>query len=222
MEDDFRIEDIVAALAWQDGSDLSDIKKMYHAKFNSDLQLDLENIGGRRNLPVLRVLCAEGRDEGVQQGLSYKGLVQQNATWLTQAIKGKDKDEFKVRLNNILSQRSWDILPDILEEFEQQNGKDLAHYMKKMIGSKVAGAFHPLFFVLDEPSAFFAEELFAAVEGLVTKDSKLQFIFSSRAEIDLLSIDSVFKKMFDKRLSKVVKEETSGNYKKLLLAILGT
>ena len=43
----FRIEDIVAALAWQDGSDLSDIKKMYHAKFNSDLQLDLENIGGR-------------------------------------------------------------------------------------------------------------------------------------------------------------------------------
>ena len=41
----------------------------------------------RRNLPVLRVLCAEGRDEGVHQGLSYKGLVQQNATWLTQAIK---------------------------------------------------------------------------------------------------------------------------------------
>ena len=33
------------------------------------------------------MLCAEGRDEGVQQGLSYKGLVQQNATWLTQAIK---------------------------------------------------------------------------------------------------------------------------------------
>ena len=43
----FRIEDIVVALAWQDGSDLSDIKKMYHAKFNSDLQLDLENSGGR-------------------------------------------------------------------------------------------------------------------------------------------------------------------------------
>ena len=47
MDPCFRIEDIVAALAWQDGSDLSDIKKMYHAKFNSDLQLDLENIGGR-------------------------------------------------------------------------------------------------------------------------------------------------------------------------------
>ena len=41
----------------------------------------------RRNLPVLRVLCAEGRDEGVHQGLSYKGLVQQNATWLTQTIQ---------------------------------------------------------------------------------------------------------------------------------------
>ena len=37
-----------------------------------------------------------------------------------------------------------------------------------------------------------------------------------------MSIDSVFWKMFGKRLNKVVKEETSGSYKKLLLAILGT
>ena len=42
-------------------------------------------------------------------------------------------------------------------------------------------------FVLDEPSAFFAEELFAAVEGLGTKDSKLQFIFSTRAEVYIYS-----------------------------------
>ena len=37
-----------------------------------------------------------------------------------------------------------------------------------------------------------------------------------------MSIDSIFKKMFGKKLSKVVKEETSGPYKRLLLALIET
>ena len=40
-------------------------------------------------------------------------------------------------------------------------------------------------FVLDEPSAFYAEEIYSAVEGLGTKDSKLQQIFVQRSEVQL-------------------------------------
>ena len=75
-------------------------------------------------------------------------------------------------------------------------------------------------YVLDEPSAFYAEEIFDSIEGMGTKDEKLQRIFIMRSEIDLLSIDQVFKKMFGKKLEKIVKEETSGHYKDALLAIL--
>ena len=38
-------------------------------------------------------------------------------------------------------------------------------------------------FILDEPSAFYAEELFEATEGLGTNDEKLQRIFVLRAEV---------------------------------------
>ena len=41
-----------------------------------------------------------------------------------------------------------------------------------------------------------------------------------RSEVDLVSIDHVFKKMFGKKLEKVVKEETSGHYRDALLALL--
>ena len=40
-------------------------------------------------------------------------------------------------------------------------------------------------------------------------------------QIDLLSIDSVYKNMFGKRLEKLVREETGGHYRNMLLALLG-
>ena len=41
-------------------------------------------------------------------------------------------------------------------------------------------------YVLDEPSAFYAEEIFDSIEGLGTKDEKLQRIFIMRSEVDLV------------------------------------
>ena len=75
-------------------------------------------------------------------------------------------------------------------------------------------------YVLDEPSAFYAEEIFDSIEGVGTKDEKLQRIFITRSEVDLVSIDHVFKKMFDKKLDKIIRDETSGHYKDALLALL--
>ena len=50
-----------------------------------------------------------------------------------------------MNLNYILCCRPWDILPDILDKFEIANdGKDLSHYMKKMLGKKTGEAFMPL------------------------------------------------------------------------------
>ena len=87
-------------------------------------------------------------------------------------------------------------------------------------------------FILDEPSAFYAEELFEATEGLGTNDEKLQRIFVLRAEVvgwvfslksaqvDLRSIDHVYKNQFGKHLDKLVKEETGGHYRSTLLGLI--
>ena len=73
---------------------------------------------------------------------------------------------------------------------------------------------------MDEPSAFYAEELFDSFDGAGTDEEKLSRIFLLRAEIDLVSVDHVYKKMFGKKLEKVVREETSGPYSDGLEALL--
>ena len=75
-------------------------------------------------------------------------------------------------------------------------------------------------YILDEPSAFYAEELFESVDGSGTDEEKLTRIFILRSEIDLVSIDHVYKKMFGKKLEKVVRDETSGQYRDSLEALL--
>jgi hypothetical protein len=60
-------------------------------------------------------------------------------------IEDDDKEAFKMSLNHILSCRSWDILPDIMDMFESVNGgKDLGYFMKKILGKKISEAFQPL------------------------------------------------------------------------------
>ena len=73
---------------------------------------------------------------------------------------------------------------------------------------------------MDEPSAFYAEELYDSFEGAGTDEEKLSRIFILRAEIDLLSVDHVYKKMFGKKLEKAVRDETSGQYREGLDALL--
>ena len=182
--------------------------------------------------PVIQVCMSENRDDEEDWDMVDKSVMV-----LCRAVGEHDKESFKLNLNHVLCCRSWDILPDILDRFEEMTeGKDLNHYMKRMLGKRTGEAFMPLcmtllckkiefiinfsVYVLDEPSAFYAEEIFDSIEGLGTKDEKLRRIFIMRSEIDLVSIDHVFKKMFGKKLDKIVKDETSGHYKDTLLAIL--
>ena len=61
------------------------------------------------------------------------------------AIEDGDKESFKMNLNHILSCRSWDILPDIMDMFESANQrKDLAYFMKTILGKKIREAFQAL------------------------------------------------------------------------------
>ena len=55
-------------------------------------------------------------------------------------------------------------------------------------------------FILDEPSAFYAEEIYDSTEGLGTNDEKLQRIFIQRSEVGGLcqyNIYAVWQEFFD-------------------------
>ncbi|NXP77679.1 ANXA7 protein, partial [Ramphastos sulfuratus] len=69
--------------------------------------------------------------------------------------------------------------------------------------------------------AFFAERLYYAMKGAGTDDSTLIRIIVTRSEIDLVQIKEMFTQMYQKTLAAMISSDTSGDYRRLLLAIVG-
>ena len=67
------------------------------------------------------------------------------------------------------------------------------------------------------PAEYFAKRINQAVKGLGTDDSSLIRIIISRYEIDMFKIRQYYKKLFGKDLINDIKDDTSGNYRKILV-----
>jgi len=68
---------------------------------------------------------------------------------------------------------------------------------------------------------FFAERLYHSMKGMGTDDKTLVRIVVSRCEVDLVEIKAAFYRMYGKSLAKMIEGDTSGEYKKLLVKIVG-
>uniref|UniRef100_A0A669F1E2 Annexin n=1 Tax=Oreochromis niloticus TaxID=8128 RepID=A0A669F1E2_ORENI len=69
--------------------------------------------------------------------------------------------------------------------------------------------------------AYFAETLYYAMKGSGTDDNTLIRVMVTRSEADLLDIRAQFRRLFACSLHSMIKGDTSGDYRKALLALCG-
>lgn len=74
---------------------------------------------------------------------------------------------------------------------------------------------------VQNPAVYFARRLYKSMDGMGTDDTTLIRIIVSRSEIDLGAIKREFEKIYDKTLKSMIENDTSGDYKHALLALLG-
>ncbi|CAH0715259.1 unnamed protein product, partial [Brenthis ino] len=75
---------------------------------------------------------------------------------------------------------------------------------------------------VENAPAWFAARIRGALQGAGTDDGKLLRVITSRAEVDLGSIKREYERLYDKTLeSDVAQGETSGDYKRALVALIG-
>lgn len=73
------------------------------------------------------------------------------------------------------------------------------------------------------PSEYFARKINKCVEGAGTSDDKLIRCIVSRSDVDMKMIKRYFKQIFkNKDMIERVKEDTSGEYSKLLEGLMQT
>merc|ERR1711879_51599 len=110
----------------------------------------------------------------------------------------------------------------VFAAYLKNNGHDLGHAIKKEMGGDKGRAFMTIFQSIKDPNEYWAEVLYKSMKGLGTDDRTLIRTICDRCEQDLGAIKKVYTKKYGKTLFSAVKSETSGDYERMLLALIGT
>ncbi|XP_063705003.1 annexin B10 [Culicoides brevitarsis] len=130
---------------------------------------------------------------------------------------GTDEEVF----NRVFAHASFAQLRLVFEEYKNITGRTIEQALNDEVGGDLAEALNAIVECVQSPPAFFANRLHKAMAGAGTDDVTLIRIIVARAEIDLGTIKKEYERIYNKTLYSAVCNETSGDYKKALCALLG-
>ncbi|KAF4517730.1 hypothetical protein B566_EDAN002935 [Ephemera danica] len=203
---------IVEILCPRNNREIKEIVVAYERLFNRPLAEHLcsETGGEFRRLLVLLVT-------GVREEFNIDpNKAREDAEQLFNAGEAKWGTDEHV-FNRILTHDSHAQLKLVFQQYKEVSG---GRCIEEALRNEISGELLEVECVQDKP-LYFARRLQKAMEGLGTDDTTLIRILVSRCEIDLGNIKRMYEKVYDKTLESAVKSETSGDYKRALISLVG-
>ncbi|CAH2095857.1 unnamed protein product [Euphydryas editha] len=209
---------LVEILCTRTKPEIAEIVDTYEKLYNRPLAEHMcsETTGDFRRLLTLIVTGARDEEAGVDPARAADAAQQLydagEAKW------GTDEEIF----NKILAHESFAQLRLIFEEYKNLSGRTIEQAIKAEVGGELKEALSAIVECVENSAAWFATRLRAAMQGLGADDRTLIRIIVSRSEIDLGAIKTEYERLYDKTLESEVRQgETSGDYKRALVALLG-
>jgi len=125
------------------------------------------------------------------------------------------------RFNVILASRNFKQLQATFKAYSEISGRDILNSIDREMSGDLKAGFKAIVMMAREPADYFSERLYRSMKGVGTDDALLIRIVVWRSEIDLRLIKRKFFERYHKQLYKFIQGDCSGDYKKLLLAIVG-
>ena len=194
---------------------LKNIITAYANLYGKDLIKDIKSefSGNLEKIMVAILSCT--RSENTQPN---QQTIEQYAQQLIKGgIKRLGTDE-KLFIN-ILTKCSTQELQLLSQVYEKQAGESLLKSIDKEFSGKLKKTLKTIIFANTIPSEYFATRVYEAVKGAGTKDKMLMRILITRDEVDMPQIKQCFQKLYGKDMVQVVKNDTMGDYKKLLVEL---
>ncbi|XP_050389120.2 annexin A11 [Patella vulgata] len=207
---------LIEILCTRSNAEINEIKKHYKTLFKSDLEKDIASDTSGHFKRLLVAQSAANRSDAPPD----TALAQQDAQDLYKAGEkkaGTDEAEF----NRILCARSFAHLREVFNFYQALAGKPLEKSIKGETSGYLEDGYLAIVKVATNTPAFFAERIYHSMKGAGTKDEALIRLVVSRSEIDMGLIKEEFQKMYGKTLASFIKGDCSGDYKKMLLALIG-
>ncbi|XP_050070563.1 annexin B10-like [Anopheles maculipalpis] len=208
---------LIEILCSQDNEQMHQIAYTYEEMYNRPLAEHVcsETSGSFRRLLTLIITGTREANE-----MCNPELAVEQAKSLYNAGEGKwGTDE--ATFYKILAHASFAQLEIVFEEYKKLTGRTIEQALKAEVSGDFYEALSAIVECVQMAPHFFAKKLFLAMDGLGTDDKTLIRIIISRAEIDLQNIKDEFEQMYNKTLLSMVKNETSGDYKRVLCALIG-
>ncbi|KAG7464834.1 hypothetical protein MATL_G00169880 [Megalops atlanticus] len=208
---------LIEILASRTNKQIHDLVAAYKDAYGRDIEADIVGDTSGHFKKMLVVLLQGTRDES---GVVNADLVEEDARELYAAGEeqwGTDEAKFIMLLGN----RSVYHLRMVFDEYQKITDKSIEDSIK----SELSGDFERLMLAVVQcirsVPMFFAKCLYKSMKGLGTADNTLIRIMISRSEIDMLDIRECFRLQYEKSLYNMIKDDTSGEYKRTLLKLCG-
>jgi len=212
-DEDTLIEVIATRPNWM----IKQITQRYQEMYKKDLikEVRSETSGAFKNL--LTSLLMGNRSENRNPN---EAQCEQDAKELYEGGEKKFGTDSSV-FNRIFALRSPAELGVIARNYHKITG----HTILKAIDNEFSGdtrkLLNAIVYASLSPSEYFATKVNKAVKGWGTNDKMLIRVLVTRDEIDMPQIKQYYKQLYGKDMLDDIKNDTSGDYKKLLIELAG-
>lgn len=206
---------LIEILCSSENREILEIKNTYQTLFDRSLEDDLvsDTSGDFRRLLVS--MSTGARNEGFADPDEAK----KDAQDLYNAGEGQWGTDESV-FNMILATRSWDHLAMVFYEYQQLTGHTMSEAIEREFSGDVKQGWLTVVHCVEYRPSFFAERINKAMKGAGTCDRDLIRLIVTRCEKDMVQIKQEYYDQYGKTLEEAIEDDTSGDYKRMLLALV--
>merc|ERR1711964_145217 len=208
---------LIEILCTRSNSQIAEIKYHFKQVYGDELEdaIRSETSGNLKRFLVSQSLSNRSEEWDVDFDLAEKDA--QDLYDAGEGQMGTDESTF----NKVLSLRSYPQLRATFDAYQRISDRDIMEAVRSETSGNLKDAYLAIIKSVKDVHTFFAECLYKSMKGLGTDDSTLIRVVVSRCEIDMMQIEDSFERVYEKELSKFISGDCSGDYKKILLALIG-
>jgi len=202
--------------------ELKKISKAYTKMYERDLIKDIESeTKGHLRRILVSMATANRDDEDKKVDIE---LAKKDAQELYDAGVGRMGTDESV-FNAIFAKRSFMQLKTTFLLYrgigeKEKDKKLIFEAIEKEMSGDLKTAFLTIAQYVSDPITYSCQVLYNAMKGMGTDDNRLIRTIVARCEIDLKTVKERFEKIHKTTLENRVRKETSGDYQKMLLALI--